>query len=97
LAGELSRRCGCHVGFDALAIRVEGAQEQAAVAAIVRELGTQDPSSFTATVDEAALDGLKFSQCLPRERGLATLTSRLRDVVALRTVLSQPLRMVSGL
>jgi ATP-dependent Lhr-like helicase len=47
-------------------------------------------------VEEAALEGLKFSQCLPKERALATLASRLRDEAAVRAVLAQGTRVVSG-
>jgi ATP-dependent Lhr-like helicase len=47
-------------------------------------------------LDEAALEGLKFSECLPKEVALATLASRLRDEMAIRAVLSQPMRVVSG-
>jgi hypothetical protein len=44
-----------------------------------------------------ATEGLKFSRCLPQELALATLASRLRDEPAIRAVLGQPMRVVSGL
>jgi ATP-dependent Lhr-like helicase len=95
LAGELARRCGGRVDHDALAIAVEGAEGTPAVEQAVRELALQDPSSFEPQVEEAALDGLKFSRCLPRDRALATMATRLRDVEAVRLTLAGPIRMVS--
>ena len=64
--------------------------------AFVRGLAEADASIMEPQVEEAALDGLKFSQCLPKELAQGTLASRLRDVTAVRTVLSQPMRVVSG-
>jgi len=89
-------RVGGRVDHDALAITVEGAEGLSEIERAVRELGSRDPSSMTPLVEEAALEGLKFSQCLPKELALATLASRLRDVPAIREVASQPLRVVSG-
>ena len=96
LVGELSRRCGLRVDHDALAITVEGAEGLSAVEAAVRELGSRDPASMSPGIDEAAVEGLKFSQCLPPELAVATLASRLRDAPAIRAVLCQPLQVVGG-
>lgn len=63
---------------------------------VVRELGAVDPSAMEPEVDEAALDGLKFSRCLPKDLALATLASRLRDEPAVGTLLGRPLRVVRG-
>ena len=67
-----------------------------AIEAAVRELSSRDPSLMVPPVEEAALEGLKFSQCLPKELALATLASRLRDDAAIRAVLAQRVRVVSG-
>jgi ATP-dependent Lhr-like helicase len=96
LAGELAGLCGGRVDHDALAVTVEGAEGLSEVTTAVRELGSRDPSSMTPHVDEDALEGLKFSECLPRDLGLAVLAARLRDVAAMQEVLRQPLRVVSG-
>jgi ATP-dependent Lhr-like helicase len=97
LAGELSRMCGGRVDHDALAITVERAEGLPSIERAVEELGLRDPSSMMPAIEEAALGGLKFSQCLPKELALATLASRLRDEPAVRAVLSQPMRVVIGL
>jgi ATP-dependent Lhr-like helicase len=51
---------------------------------------------MTPAIEEAAREGLKFSQCLPEELALTTLASRLRDTAAVGAVLAQPVRVVSG-
>jgi ATP-dependent Lhr-like helicase len=96
LAGELAGLCGGRVDHDALAITVEGAEGLPAIEGALRELGSRDPSSMASAVEEAALEGLKFSRCLPKELALATLALRLRDEAAVRAVLAQRFRVVSG-
>jgi ATP-dependent helicase Lhr and Lhr-like helicase len=96
LAGELSRLCGGRVDHDALAITLEKTEGLPAIERALQELNSRDPALMTPRVDEAALGGLKFSSCLPRELALQTLASRLRDAPAIQAVFSQPLRVGSG-
>ena len=49
-----------------------------------------------AEVDDAAVDGLKFSEALPRRLAVATLAARLTDLGSARTVLDEPVRFVCG-
>lgn len=97
LAGELSRLCGGRIDHDALTITVEEAESVSAIERAVRELSQREPVSMAPSVEEAAIEGLKFSECLPKELALTMLAARLRDESAIRTVLSQPVRVVSGL
>jgi ATP-dependent Lhr-like helicase len=96
LAGELSRLCGGRVDHDALAVTVEGAESVAAIQEAVWRLAGTDVLAMEPQVEEAALEGLKFAECLPQDLALATLASRLRDGPAIRAVLGQPMRVVSG-
>jgi ATP-dependent Lhr-like helicase len=96
LAGELFRLCGGRVDHDALSITVEGVERAPAIRQGLRELGARAASSLSAVIDEAALEGLKFSRCLPKEVALALLASRLRDETAICAVLSQPMQVVGG-
>jgi ATP-dependent Lhr-like helicase len=89
--------CDGRVDHDALTVTAEGAENLAAVEEAIRRLAGMDVSAMEPRVEEAALDGLKFSRCLPKELALATLSSRLRDEPAIRAVLTQPLRVVGGL
>ncbi len=47
-------------------------------------------------VDEAALAGLKFSECLPAEMARAILRSRLVDAQGIRSILALPIRVVTA-
>jgi ATP-dependent Lhr-like helicase len=96
LAGELSRLCAGRVDHDAFTVTVEGAENVAAVEDAVRRTAGMEVSAMEPAVEEAALDGLKFSTCLPKELALKTLASRLRDEPAVRALLRQPMRVVSG-
>jgi ATP-dependent Lhr-like helicase len=96
LAGELPRRCGGRVDHDALTVTVEGAESVAAVEEAVRQLPEMEVPAMGPEIEEAALEGLKFSRCLPKELAMATLASRLRDEPAIRAVLGQPMRVVRG-
>ena len=95
LVGELSRRRVSRIDHDALTITVEGAEGLAGIEQAVRQLITEDPATMEPEVEESALEGLKFSQCLPKKLGLATLASRLRDESAIRATFSQPMRVAS--
>jgi ATP-dependent Lhr-like helicase len=96
LAGELSRLCQGRVVHDALSVTVEGQEGLPAVEQAVRNLAARPPSTMTPLVEEAAVEGLKFAQCLPRELALTVLATRLRDEPAIRAVLSQPVKVVIG-
>jgi ATP-dependent Lhr-like helicase len=97
LESELLQSCGGRLDHDALAISVECAGGVAAVESAVRELGPRDPSSMTPYIDEMAIEGLKFSSCLPKAVATVTLASRLRDTPAISTVLAQRLRHFRGI
>jgi ATP-dependent Lhr-like helicase len=97
LAGELSRLCGDRIDHDAIAITFEGTESVSVIERAVRELSLREPSSMAPSIEEEALVGLKFSRCLPKELALTMLAARLRDEPAIRAVLSQPVRVVSGL
>jgi ATP-dependent helicase Lhr and Lhr-like helicase len=43
-------------------------------------------------IDEAAIDGLKFSECLPTELAIEMLESRLQEPNATRHILKEDVR-----
>jgi ATP-dependent Lhr-like helicase len=96
LASGLSRLCGGRVDYDAVAITTDGPDRVGTVEEAIRRLAEMDVLALEPQVEEAALEGLKFSQCLPKGLARVTLASRLRDVPAIRAPLSQPTRVVSG-
>lgn len=61
----------------------------------IDNLRTSDHDRLYPRVDETAIDGLKFSQCLPREIAVSVLEQRIRSQAAITDLLSQPIRFVS--
>jgi ATP-dependent helicase Lhr and Lhr-like helicase len=62
----------------------------------VQELQSCDPRGPLPVVDPQALDGLKFSDCLPPGIGLHVLGVRGQDPAAVAEVLAARVRLVSG-
>lgn len=95
LAWALHRQRGKPVSHNTFVIKFDASdtlQDAEAAIAAVRRL---NPSETFASVEESAIDGLKFSQCLPRELALEMLRRRLQDPEATAQVLAQPVRFVS--
>ncbi|MFW6062469.1 MAG: helicase-related protein, partial [Planctomycetota bacterium] len=84
LAGALGE-AGCqHVTHDSLAVTIDAADPPGEAMELIRTLRRQDPGSMHPTIDEKAVDGLKFAQCLPPDLAVDVLRDRLRDPEALR-------------
>lgn len=70
-----------------------------AVADIERAIETvrgRPADQLLPNVDAAALEGLKFNECLPQELGLHVLQIRTLDRTAVESLQRQPVRLVSG-
>jgi ATP-dependent Lhr-like helicase len=89
LANELYRLIGGRIDYDGYTITIEEVDGYISVHRAIRELVTREPASMSPSVEETALEGLKFSQCLPKVLALKTLECRLRDPEAVRMVLAQ--------
>jgi ATP-dependent Lhr-like helicase len=94
LAEWLRERTGFQITFDNLAVKIEGALSMDALVDAVRlirenEAGTQPPIPV-----KEAIEGLKFSECLPEVLAEQMVRERLRDRRALAHVLSEPPRVL---
>jgi len=58
------------------------------------ELRTRNVNLLRPVVDERAIEGLKFSECLPHDLALDMLRARLCDPAATSSALHRPLRFV---
>jgi ATP-dependent Lhr-like helicase len=56
----------------------------------LHELTRTAVESFRSPVEETTIEGLKFSQCLPRETAVKELQERLTDRPAITSVLAEP-------
>lgn len=75
-----------------LALSLRGDVTEADFRSVMRR--AQSLTVFPVPVPDGAIDGLKFSECLPREVGRHELSERLRDDDAARACLAEPVRFV---
>lgn len=94
LAHELTSVFGRKVRHDSFALEFPSDQKIQDVEHAITELRQKPPAQMLPAIDEAAIDGLKFSECLPNELALEMLSRRLQDVAATTHVLQSPLRHV---
>lgn len=98
-SGGRSRGCACHrfaesterdsKPFD-LYIALDPSLDTAAVEAAIESLTVTGTDELRPTVDQAAVESLKFSECLPPLVAESMLKGRMRDVDAVQQVQREP-------
>ena len=88
LAGPLDADA-CSINFP------EGLALDEAERAIAAVRATQ-PAEILPDIDPAAVEGLKFSQCLPPGAAAEVVRRRLADLPAVSAVVDEPMRTVIG-
>jgi ATP-dependent Lhr-like helicase len=94
LAHELARRSGTRIGSDNFAVRFPPHAAIDAIASHLGDLVAVDPAQIVPPVSEQALDGLKFSECLPLDLARHVARTRLADVRGTAATLGQATRTV---
>jgi ATP-dependent Lhr-like helicase len=94
LASRLAQSLGCRMSWDNFAVRLRGPLEPEVLDSALESLRTTNPDEILPSVDDAALEGLKFADCLPPARAVSVLQARLSDPIAIRSLLSQPVHVV---
>lgn len=92
LARELSRETRTKVSHDSFTLTFESAVKLQDVEQAIEVLRQGDASAMYPCVDEAAIEGLKFSECLPTELAIEMLERRLQDTEATHHVLHEDVR-----
>lgn len=77
---------------DSLTITFESPVPVGHVERAIEDLRAGEAGEFRPNIDPAAVEGLKFSECLPVEFAVHVLQARARDVRALDDMLRQPVR-----
>ena len=95
LAQELSRLSRSKVKAGNLALLFEPRRSLDDVRTAITELKQVGVDKVNLDVDDDALDGLKFSACLPTDVALEMLGKRLADLAGASRVLGEPARFVS--
>lgn len=84
------------VTYDSFTLRFASLVALADIQRAIESVPNRPADQLLPNVDEAALDGLKFNACLPKELGLHVLQVRTLDRSALELVQQQPVRFVAG-
>jgi ATP-dependent helicase Lhr and Lhr-like helicase len=92
LAQQLSQQTASKVRHDSFTLTFEAVVKLQDVQRAITEIRQQDVAEMRPAIDEAAVDGLKFSECLPAELAIEMLQRRLQDAHATRQVLEQQVR-----
>lgn len=95
LANELAQILKSRVKHDSFALTFNPEVEMAAVEVALEKLQHHEIEDMQPEIDEDAIEGLKFSECLPVELAIDMLRSRLRDVDSVGEIIQQPIRFVS--
>jgi ATP-dependent Lhr-like helicase len=94
LAHELSQRTGLRVASDNFSIRFPSHTRPDDAERALRDLRDIPPEAIVSAASEQALDGLKFSECLPPDLATRVIQARLSDVQAVAEVLIESTRFV---
>ncbi len=94
LSHELATRLDAKVTSDNFAVRFPRGVNVAPVADALGGLRGADPGCLVAPAGEQAIDGLKFSECLPRDLAARVVQSRLADGRGVEGVLERETRTV---
>jgi len=95
LAESLRKSTSSYVSFDNLAIRVDGSLSPEAFSGARRSIREGALHSMPKIPVDDAIEGLKFSQCLPVSLAEEMLRERLLDPAALLSVISESVRSLS--
>ena len=94
LIPKLAEFARCPIRPDNYALRFDGSLSLEDAGQAIRALRSMDVATLRPSIDETALDGLKFSACLPVELGTQMLAERLADAAGARNVLQRDVAIV---
>ena len=95
LAYELSQAMEHRATYDSFTVTFEAYVSLNTIALALGKLRAHDVNEMSVAIEEHAIAGLKFSECLPRDLALDMLRTRLCDHPAVQYILGQPVRCVS--
>lgn len=88
MAGELSRILRSEASFDNFTVTLETRVSFDDIERAIAELRTIEPEAMRPMVDQEAVGGLKFVECLPPGLAAVQLSSRLVDVSGVKAILA---------
>lgn len=95
IASRLKTERGYAVAPNNLSIKIAGERSDSAIVNAIHTIRALDAETFVPEVTQKALEGLKFSACLPPELASRVLQRRMADSDAVRRVLAEPAQLVA--
>ena len=92
LANELARIVNTRVQHDSFALTFDSQVKLADVESALEQLRQREIDCLRPAIDERAIEGLKFSECLPMEFALDMLECRLQEPGTTRRILDEHVR-----
>jgi ATP-dependent Lhr-like helicase len=92
LGHQIARNLGCVMTWDNFAVRLRGSFDTDMLEAALGSLRLSRTEEIFPAVNEEAVGGLKFSECLPPDRAAAVVQARLSDSTGVAQVLREPIR-----
>lgn len=92
----LQQLLGSPVDADACSLRFDASVTGDDADQAITSMTMMPREQVAAEIDPTAVDGLKFSQCVPPAMAAALLQSRMSDRPAIDAVLTMPVRVVAG-
>ena len=84
----------CRTTYDSFTVTLVSHASLQTIELALGELRAHDVSEMSAAVEEHAIAGLKFSECLPHDLALDMLRTRLCAHLAVQDTLGKPVRFV---
>tara|TARA_R110002124_G_scaffold215380_2_gene381345 strand:+ start:33937 stop:36048 length:2112 start_codon:yes stop_codon:yes gene_type:complete len=94
LARQLSQMTRHVVQFDSFTLTFHQTLKLQDVEAAIKAVCQRDPNEMYPSIEEDAIIGLKFSECLPRDLAIEMLEHRLQDSESTQKLFQQPIRFV---
>lgn len=95
LAGGLAHAVGAPAAVQDLALTFEDGVTVEALADAIEDLRSGDTRDMRPIIDDRALDGLKFTSCVPKKLATRMLADRVIDAAGAQRVLAEPVRVTS--
>lgn len=94
LANEIAQTVRSPLEHGSFSLTFESTVSADAIAGGIEQLRAGDPAEMRPEIDEEAIEGLKFNECLSGETAVRMLEARLGDLDAVRRVLGELVRFV---
>lgn len=94
IARQLSQTAHCRVDHDSFLLSFESSAKLQDVENAIQLVTQLEIDNMAPEIDDAAIDGLKFAECLPNDLAVEMLERRLQDLAAIQSVLAEPVEYV---